>query len=101
MERLKIGDIRRFHGYPDIIGVVVNQNNSYDVVITDKGEFARVFVGTEYHSVRLDVETRRTLEKIGQCYKDISRLEEQKKEISDTLSLIYKEIDEYKDNLSK
>ena len=100
MERLKIGDIRSFHGYPDVIGVVVNQNKGYDVIITDKGEFARVFVGTEYHSVKLDERTRGLLNKIGQYYKEIGKLEEQKAKISESLSCIHHDIDILRSSLT-
>lgn len=74
MKKLKIGDIRKFNGTPDVIGVVVIVSDSYYVIVDIKGEFNQISFDKEYSLVKLEPEIRSILEKIGEDSKHISIL---------------------------
>ena len=85
MEKLKIGDIRKFKGASDVIGVVVlvveNSPSPHYIVVDTNGKLGPVLFENEYSSVKLDADIRRTLEKIGEYSANIDKLSKQNEKI--------------------
>ena len=101
MNKLKIGDIRKFYGCPEWIGVVVSVKKSYYIVLSEKGEFNRVFKGQQNSVVKLESNLRYCLDEIGNYYKEIEKLENNKRKINENLNKVRKNIEDSIRNLKE
>ena len=102
MEELKIGDIKRFKkGHKDIIGVVIAVKDTFYDVYDTQGWVQRFSKDSEYSSVKLESELRKSLTEVGFHAMKITQLEEEYREIQKKLEFHYKKFEESKAKVTK
>lgn len=80
-EELKIGDIRKFHMSSDDIGVVVDYQGIFCIIINTEGEMKRIPKQVKNSIVKLHSEVRETLTNIGEHYKKIKQFRDDRRNL--------------------
>lgn len=80
-EELKIGDIRKFHMSYEEIGVVVEYQGIFYIIVNTEGELKRIPKQVKNSIVKLPSEVRETLTNIGEHYKKIKQFRDDRRNL--------------------